>query len=165
MAHPTSARIWCRGCRKGGTKWTSIDGEGPTAEERDRLFERYEQHQSGTRWMPNPEELQRLWERYDGRNSDGEEACAEERESLFGSYEQHQGHCTLVPMPSPPPPPRSRLRCLGASIGSAGIAGGTGGNVESSKRPPAKRFGAGAHAVAAAAAAAGMCRRDAGAAT
>jgi hypothetical protein len=43
--------------------------------------------------------------------------------------------------------------------------GGTGGNVESSKRPPAKRFGAGAHAVAAAAAAAGMCRRDAGAAT
>ena len=60
---------------------------------------------------------------------------------------------------------RSRLRCLGASIGSAGIAGGTGGNVESSKRPPAKRFGAGAHAVAAAAAAAGMCRRDAGAAT
>ena len=31
--------------------------------------------------------------------------------------------------------------------------GGTGGNVESSKRPPAKRFGAGAHAVAAAAAA------------
>ena len=128
MAHPTSARIWCRGCRKGGTKWTSIDGEGPTAEERDRLFERYEQHQRGTRWMPNPEELQRLWERYDGRNSDGEEACAEERESLFGSYEQHNGHCranaegqvemwraanapqpnalALVPMPSPPPPPR-----------------------------------------------------------
>jgi hypothetical protein len=80
MAHPTSARIWCRGCRKGGTKWTSIDGEGPTAEERDRLFER---------------------------------------------YEQHQGHCT------------------------ANAEGQV--ELESSTRPPAKRFGARAHAAAAAA--------------